>query len=235
MAHVRRLADHGPTTASPHRHMTEQFPSRVAANILPLSRAQALPAAFAEWACTGATEDHERPSERCQLCEQESLRYHFEIRNELTAGKLLVGSSCILRWQVGVVAGGSRLGAAMAKSMITDAVKRMQREACVRAIATVLAKEPHAILESALAAYRADKALTPKQINVLFWRLDDAGIEYHTSFFKVDLKLMRRIDDLRSMPDYQRRRVWKAMSSAQRKSALERGITEPANWKPNHV
>jgi hypothetical protein len=43
--------------------MVDNYPSRVRANILYLSRAQTLPAAFAEWAWTGATEDHERANE----------------------------------------------------------------------------------------------------------------------------------------------------------------------------
>jgi hypothetical protein len=207
--------------------MIDSYPARVRANILPLSEAQTLPAAFAEWAWTGTTEDHERATETCELCEHESLRYHFEIHNDKTLASLRVGSTCILKWQMGVVAGGKRLGAAAAKTAIQDAVKRMQREACLRALEAVLAREPSDILNGALEAYRADKALTPKQINVVFWRLGKAGIEYHPSFFKVDLRRQKRWDDLRDMKAFQRENVWKAMTSAQRKSAIARGIPLP--------
>jgi hypothetical protein len=214
--------------------MADAFPSRVAANILPLSKAQALPAAFYEWAWTGVTEDHERATERCHLCEQESLRYHFEIRNGLTDRTLQVGSKCILRWQMGVVAGGVRLAPAAAKARINAAVKRMQRDACERALREILAKEPHPVLQGALDAYLADKPLTPKQIQIAFWRLDEAAIEYHPSFFRVDLKKARRVEDLRTMPDYQRTRVWKAMTSTQRKTAIGHDVAVPSGWKESH-
>jgi hypothetical protein len=115
-----------------------------------------------------------------------------------------------------------------ARTAINDAVKRMQREACIRALRAALAKEPHAILQRALDAYIADEALTPKQLNVVFWRLDTTGIEYRPSFFKVDMKARRRMEDLEAMPDYQRARVWRALTSAQRKAALARDISAPA-------
>ena len=214
--------------------MAETFPSRVAENILPLSKVKTLPAAFGEWAWTGVTEDHERPTERCELCEQESLRYHFEIQNDLTGHTLQVGSKCILRWQMGVIAGGVRLSPSTAKAKIDAAVKRMQRDACERALRAVLAKEPHPVLEGALDAYLADKALTPKQIQVVFWRLDEADIEYHASFFRVDLRKSRRVEDLRAMPDYQRMRVWRAMTSTQRNTAIGHGVVEPSGWKQSH-
>ncbi|MGF6494203.1 hypothetical protein ABIE56_002394 [Luteibacter sp. 621] len=208
--------------------MTDSYPARVRANILPRSNAQTLPEAFAEWAWTGGTEDHGSASETCELCEQESLRYHFEIHNDHTFATLRVGSTCILRWQMGVQVNGKRLSQAAAKTAINDALKRMQRAACIRALEAVLAAEPNEILQSALVAYRDGKALTPKQINVVFWRLDTAGIEYNPSFFKVDLRKERRWDDLRAMRPFQRDNVWKAMTSAQRASAMRRGISGPA-------
>ncbi len=55
------------------------YPQRVRDNILPLSVGSTLPEAFEEWSFTENTVDHEEPVETCQLCEQEQLRYHFEI------------------------------------------------------------------------------------------------------------------------------------------------------------
>lgn len=213
--------------------------ARVAANILAKSRARTVPAALTEWAWTGSTEDHERPSEQCELCDQESLRYHFEIKNDLTGHVLQVGSKCILQWQVGVIEHGVRLGGTAAKKKLNDAVKRMQREACIKALASAIVGEgnPTAkdILESALAAYRNGKALTPNQVKVVFWRLDAPGIEYHPSFFKVDLKKVVRMEALRKMGDVPRSKVWKALSSAQKKAAIAAGIAPPPlSPPPNH-
>ena len=55
------------------------YPQRVADNILPLSISGELSQAFKEWSFT---EGHEDVIENCQLCNQEQLRYHFEIKNE---------------------------------------------------------------------------------------------------------------------------------------------------------
>ncbi len=57
------------------------YSQRVRESILPLSVAETLPAAFAEWAFTENTVDHETPIETCELCGQQDLRYHFEIAN----------------------------------------------------------------------------------------------------------------------------------------------------------
>ncbi len=73
------------------------YPQRVVDNILPLSLASALPEAFKEWYFTERTEDHEQAIEDCELCNQERLRYHFEIENRHTKRRLWVGSSCILK------------------------------------------------------------------------------------------------------------------------------------------
>ena len=49
-----------------------------------------------EWEFTGTVIDHLTSDNRCQLCEGENLRYHFEIKNKIKQESLLlVGSSCI--------------------------------------------------------------------------------------------------------------------------------------------
>lgn len=85
----------------------DSFPRRVAENILPLSVAGTLPAAFREWHFTGQTVDHEIPEETCRLCDKERLRYHFEIRNDQTGYRLDVGSECILKFQVAISTGAA--------------------------------------------------------------------------------------------------------------------------------
>jgi hypothetical protein len=70
----------------------QTYPQRVRDNILPLSVGSSLPEAFEEWSFTENTIDHEEPIETCELCDQEELRYHFEIKNTLTKNILWVGS-----------------------------------------------------------------------------------------------------------------------------------------------
>ena len=51
-----------------------------------------------EWEFTGEVIDHGKSNNRCDLCEGENLRYHFEVKN-YTVGKIInVGSSCITKF-----------------------------------------------------------------------------------------------------------------------------------------
>jgi hypothetical protein len=102
------------------------YPQRVRENILPLSVAETLPEAFEEWSFADETIDHEEPVETCQLCNQEELRYHFKIRNALTAHTLWVGSKCILKFGVSVFEGGRRLTEDQAKKKLDRLVDQMR-------------------------------------------------------------------------------------------------------------
>lgn len=68
------------------------YSQRASESILPLSVGDSLPKAFEEWTVTGRVYDHGSPDKTCQLCAQESLRYHFEIRNSLNSNELWGGS-----------------------------------------------------------------------------------------------------------------------------------------------
>jgi hypothetical protein len=203
------------------------YPQRVRENILPLSRIQTLPAAFKEWHWTGLTEDHGRPTEICQLCEQESLRYHFEICNSETQKVLQVGSQCILKFDVGVYEGAYRLEPKEARAKLAATVKGMQRQACLTALRQLSIDDPNPIMSTALVSYEADKPLTPKQANVVLWRLREARIEHNPSFFKVRLSKDTDKAALRDMRDFQRANVWKALTSAQRIAAVKFGAIPP--------
>jgi hypothetical protein len=68
-------------------------------NLLPLSREQQKFAlALREWHYTGNTYDLEEPIENCELCEHRDIRYPFEIAN-----RLLVGSECIHKFEIGAI------------------------------------------------------------------------------------------------------------------------------------
>lgn len=102
------------------------YTRRVRDSILPLSVADTLPKAFEEWHFTGHTEDHEEPCETCHLCEQEGLRYHFEISNRLTSHSMMVGSHCMLQFNVAVFEGGRRLTPEEAKKRLDELTNKMR-------------------------------------------------------------------------------------------------------------
>ena len=77
--------------------MSGTYTSREANNILPLSiEKKSVSVAFKEWQFRGVTKDMGIASACCELCDQEKLRYQFQIQNKYTRSKLWVGSSCIL-------------------------------------------------------------------------------------------------------------------------------------------
>lgn len=93
-------------------------------NLLPLSGADDLAEALREWAYTGRSNDYGQREETCQLCDQEDLRYHFEIGNPATGHRLWVGSRCIQRFEI---AGFDRVKVDLAR-LIREAEDRKIRE-----------------------------------------------------------------------------------------------------------
>ena len=203
------------------------YPQRVRDNILPLSVGSTLPEAFEEWSFTERTEDHEQPIETCQLCEQEALRYHFEIRNSLTNKILWVGSQCILKFGLSVFESGRRLSESDAKKKLERLMQQMRLGSCMRALEKLAIAENNEILSNALQYYRKNKYLSPKFAFVVLWRLRSNKIDHSPSFFKINLKRDKYQNDLRSMSLSHVHTIWTALSSSQRDMAIRMGHSAP--------
>ncbi|PNH97883.1 hypothetical protein [Vibrio diazotrophicus] len=204
------------------------YPQRVAENVLPLSVSGELSEALKEWYFTERTEDHEVATESCELCDQEQLRYHFEIENKNTRKRLWVGSSCILRFNVAVYENGLVLDKKSAERKLNKHIAKMRLDACINSLNALAKKEQNPILDSALSYYQKNKCLTPKFAFVVFWRLDSQKFDYHPSFFKISLKRDSHKRDLANMPTDRVHLIWKALSPNQRKMAIKLGHTEPS-------
>lgn len=203
------------------------YPQRVADNILPLSIAGTLPEAFSEWYFTEYTVDHEAANEDCELCNHEELRYHFEIKNRHTSYTLMVGSSCILKFQLQVFDNGRLLDESGSKRKLEDLKNKMRLESCISALTKVAAKENNEILKNALAFYQKNKFLTPKFAFVVLWRLQANNIDHSPSFFKINLNKDKYKKDLRTMETSRVQLIWPALSSSQRKIAERYGHEAP--------
>jgi len=156
------------------------YPKRVAENILPLSISGELSEAFKEWSFTEITEDHEDVIENCQLCNQEQLRYHFEIKNEYTNERLMVGSSCILKFNVAVYEKDIRLNEKDSKNKLDQFLKKMRLESCIKALEKLAISENNKILKSALIYYSEN-------------RLQKNNIDHSPSFFKISSLFLESI------------------------------------------
>lgn len=203
------------------------YPQRVRENILPRSVAQSLPAAFAEWRFTERTIDHEEATETCELCEQEQLRYHFEIENHRNGNLLLIGSQCILRFNVAVYDNGIKLDEAATKRKLNKLIERMHMNACIAQLERLAAAETSDILRNAMSFYRQHGYLTPKFAFVVLWRLQKNKIDHHSSFFKVSLKTDKYKRDLKEMQLSRVHTVWPALTYSQRKLAISYGHSAP--------
>lgn len=203
------------------------YPQRIRESILPLSVASTLPEAFREWAFTGHAEDHETATKTCQLCQQEALRYQFEIHNRFTNATLMVGSQCILRFGVSVFEDGRLLSREDAQKKLNRAMQQMKGESCVRALEAIANEEDHQILVNALIYYRKNGYLSPKFAFVVLWRLGRTAIDYNPSFFKIALKKKQHQDDLRDMDPSRVRVLWPALTATQRDIAKRLGHTSP--------
>ena len=203
------------------------YPLRVKQNILPLSIADNLPAAFDEWFFTEETYDHETPDAECHLCDKEEIRYHFQIRNKYTEKELWVGSQCILKFGLAVYESGLLLEPREAKRKLSQLTKKMQLESCIKALEALAVKENNDILSSALKFYKTNKYLTPKFAFVVFRRLDKNRIDHHPSFFRIGLRKRKYQNDLKNMPSDRVHIFWKALTATQRKLAASLGHSAP--------
>jgi len=207
--------------------MVSTYPQRVADNILPLSIAGTLPEAFREWYFTEHTIDHETAEEDCELCNHEELRYHFEIKNRHTNHTLLVGSSCILKFQLQVFENGALLDEKGTKRKLEALKNKMRLESCINALSEAAEKENNEILRNALSFYCKNKYLTPKFAFVVLWRLQANKIDHSPSFFKINLNKDKYKRDLRIMETSRVQLIWPALSSSQRKIAERYGHEAP--------
>ncbi len=200
---------------------------KVRENVLPLSVGNSLPQVFTEWFFTELVLDYEQRNEICQLCNQEELRYHFQIKNRYTNYILWVGSQCILKFNVPVYENGLLLSKQKAKRKLKLLIEKKHIEFCIKSLEKLASSTNNKILHHALDYYMREKSLTPKFAFVVFWQLQTHKIDYNPTFFKINLKKKRYKDNFQDMPLERVHIIWPALSSSQRNTAIEMGHSTP--------
>ena len=205
----------------------EWFPRMVAETILPLSKANSLPEAFEEWSFTGNTLDRVSSMEHCQLCHLEGSRYALEIKNAITGQTLLVGTHCILKYEIAVIEHGARLPKSEARIKLTLLMKEMRLDSCLKALDKLAAPGGNIILRDALEFFRTNHYLTPRFAFVVYWKLRQHEIDHCTSYFTVNTVKARYKKDLRDMETSHVHYFWDALTKTQQRLAVSMGHTPP--------
>jgi len=204
-----------------------------AENLLPLSiEKRNLATALREWLYTGDMYDLGSPEETCELCEHPDIRYQFKIINRHNGNEMLVGSECINKFGISAT---DELGNILNRDESRRRVNRDRRylvnEARKRRLINTLvalsAREEQFDINSFI-SYVVDRdAFTPNQLALLFWRLDHHRIEYSPSDFKLTIRRDREKAQLRQMEGRKIQKLWRAMSSSQRKWVQEHTTYAP--------
>lgn len=204
------------------------YPQRVRENILPLSVSTNMEEVFKEWVFTEVTEDYGSPSEICELCDKDHLRYHFQITNVHTKYNLNVGSDCIQKFEVPVYDNGKILSKAQTKQKLDKLVRKMHEDSCTKALEALVKIDKHRALSGALSWFNKNKKLSPNYAEMVFRNFNQRGIDYDPKYFKISMSSTQHKEDLSKMNQTKIKTVWPALTTTQRESAIGFGVYPPA-------
>lgn len=177
--------------------------------------------AIAEWFYTGEIIDYHLPTEMCELCEKDELRYHFEIRNKID-NYLLVGSKCIEKFDITVTDGDGN-------EIRENKNIYLQKQARIRHIELALdflyKSNPAGKIKGrskkeldyyCVSTFDWNAKLDPKMLNYMFLRFDEEGIRYDKRFFAISIKSNDDKAKLLKLNEIQFERIKGALSVLQR-------------------
>lgn len=163
-------------------------------NLIPLSEADDFYAALKEWSFTGEVLDHDDDDEiKCELCEHPELKQHFRIKNKNTNRELLVGSSCILRFdEIEILDSFNVLiqGSEERRSHLEKALKERLLDSMLEPIRKLwrLETKNQYLIGNFGKALKDGYGLSPIELLFLFERLQAEGISYNPRRYKLSLR-----------------------------------------------
>jgi len=174
-----------------------------------------------EWFYTGEIFDYHIPTEMCELCEKEELRYHFEIRNRLD-NFLLVGSKCIEKFDITV---SDNEGNEIRENKNIYLQKQARIRHVEQALNFLNKSNPIGIIKGiskreldhyCVSTFSWDEKLDPKMLNYMFLRFDEEDIRYDKRFFAISIRSNESKIKLLKLERVQYARIKGALSTAQR-------------------
>jgi hypothetical protein len=161
-------------------------------NLIPLSSAQDFLTALNEWQFTGSVSECE-PEEVCELCEHPDLNHRYEIKNQINSNKLLVGSSCILKFnEIKVLdfTGQDITDKETRKIILELALKDKLKEIMLEPLRSLWLKDKtHRIKIQLLAKdLKNDEGVSPSDLLYLFSRMQAHSIGYEPKKYKIAMR-----------------------------------------------
>jgi hypothetical protein len=202
-------------------------------NLLPLSQSQVFTEAIKnEWYFEGRAIDLGYPSADCELCNHEAIRYQFEIHNQITDNKLLIGSSCIKRF-------GIKYKSSDGTTYTTEATMYQVNQARKEAIQArlILCKEKvlddllllrknitdsNVDVQSFIDNYKKYSAFTPKQLSFVLSLYQTYQIPYDISNYEVATRTFQQQSDINTLSELQYSRIVGALTIKQKKLRLRK-------------
>jgi len=191
-------------------------------NLIKLSEAESFTEALREWLFTGNVYDYDGEEIKCELCEHPDLSNHFEIRNTLNENRLLVSSSCILKFSeinIRDTLGRDVTDEDDRKAYLEDALLKKLIEIMLEPLRKLWQedKEYRASIEAKANELKAGNGISPRELLFLFERMEAYQIPYTATRYKVSLRSYSEQGELRRIPQPERNKIKPALSAAQLK------------------
>jgi len=191
-------------------------------NLIPLSQASSFREALSEWSFTGIVIDYDHEEIECELCEHPDLAHHFEIQNATNSNRLLVGSSCILKFSeinIRDDTGRSITDHDERQHHLEDALKKKLVETMLEPLRTLWLKDKayRQEIERSAKRLKAGNGVAPGDLLLLFQRMEWHKIPYSAKRYKLTLRSQFDQWDMSKIPTKELIKIKLALSSAQLK------------------
>lgn len=191
--------------------------------LVPLSQATSFIPALSEWLFTGLVLHYDGEEVECELCEHPDLAYHFEIRNTFNGNRLLVGSSCILKFSeinIRDASGREITDPDERKVYLEVALEKKLTEIMLEPLRKLWLKdkEHRKDIEPKAKQLKIGAGISPQELLFLFLRMEVHQIPYAAGRYKVSLRSYQEQGELALMSKTDLRKIKPALSPAQLKS-----------------
>jgi len=192
-------------------------------NLLKLSQSKDFKKALTEWQFTGTVIYYEDEDDiRCELCEHSDLSNHFEIENRLNQNKLLVGSSCILKFnEINIIniEGKNVIEPEQREFYLNESLQKKLVEIMLEPLRMLWRKDKQnrTYIEIYATDLKNGDGVSPNELWSLFKRMDAFNIHYNPKLYKTSLRSQENKEELLTMSKQNLDKIKASLSLSQLK------------------